>query len=307
MQADTPESAASLDVERSALRVSLAATGAMAALAVAWGWAAGAQVILLDGAYATIGMLLTWLSLAASRVAAVPPNVRYPYGRAALVPLAITLQGFALFGTLVYAAVEAVRVILDGGSEVAAGSLLAYGALTGLGCVAVWRYIGRADPDSDLLQAEARQWLASGVFSAVVVAGAGAALGLRVLGFTAVEPFIDSVLVLVGCAMLVPQPLVLVRSALRELLEGAPRDEVQSTVLAALADVGRRHGLSEPSVRMTKVGRKLYVDVVHLVRADTWPVDRQDDVRRDLAAALGGMPYDPWVSIELTTDPDRMA
>ncbi len=307
MQAETPESATSLDTERSALRVSLAVTGAMALLAVVWGWVAGAQVILLDGAYATIGMLLTWLSLAASRMAAVPPNVRYPYGRAALVPLAITLQGFALFGTLVYAAVEAVRVILDGGSEVAAGSLLAYGALTGLGCVAIWRYLGRADPDSDLLQAEARQWLASGVFSVVVVVGAAGALGLRAVGFTAVEPFIDSVLVLVGCAMLLPQPLVLVRSALRELMEGAPRAEVRDTVLTAVTEVGRRHGLTEPSVRMTKVGRKLYVDVVHLVPAGSWSVDRQDDMRLDLAEALGGLPYDPWLSVELTTDPDRVA
>lgn len=307
MQAETPESAAPLDIERSALRVSLIVTGAMAVLAVVWGWVAGSQVILLDGAYATIGMLLTWLSLVASRMAAVPPNVRYPYGRAALVPLAITLQGFALFGTLVYAAVEAVRVILDGGSEVAAGSLLAYGALTGLGCVAIWRHLRRVDPDSDLLQAEARQWLASGVFSAVVVAGAAAALGLRAVGFTAVEPFIDSVLVLVGCAMLLPQPLVLVRSALRELMEGAPRAEVRDAVLTAVADVGRRHGLADPSVRMTKVGRKLYVDVVHLVPADSWSVDRQDDMRLDLAAALVGLPYDPWLSVELTTDPDRVA
>lgn len=133
--------------------------------------------MLLDGAYAAIGMILTWLSLGASRMAQVPANARYPYGREALVPLAIALQGFALFGTLAYAAVEAVRVILGGGSEVAAGSLLAYGAVTGLICMLLWQYLKRADADSDLLQAEARQWLASAAFSLVVVGGRGVGVG----------------------------------------------------------------------------------------------------------------------------------
>ena len=306
MQADTLASPSPHDAERAALRASLVATGALAVVAVVWGWFAGSQVMLLDGVYATIGMILTWLSLGASRMAQVPANARYPYGREALVPLAIALQGFALFGTLTYAAIEAVRVILVGGSEVAAGSLLAYGAVTGVACLLLWQYLRRADADSDLLQAEARQWLASAAFSLVVVAGAALALALRALGFVALEPFIDSVLILVGCVLLVPQPVALVRSALRELLEGAPRAEVQETVQAALAEVSGHHGLADPVVRMTKMGRKLYVDAVYLVPAGQWTVDRQDDIRLDLAGALQGLPYEPWLSVELTTQADRL-
>ena len=132
------------------------------------------------------------------------------------------------------------------------------------------------------------------------------ALALRALGFVALEPFIDSVLILVGCVLLVPQPVALVRSALRELLEGAPRPEVQETVQAALAEVSGHHGLADPVVRMTKMGRKLYVDAVYLVPAGQWTVDRQDDIRLDLAGALQGLPYEPWLSVELTTQADRL-
>lgn len=81
MQADTLESPSPHDAERAALRASLVATGALAVVAVVWGWFAGSQVMLLDGVYATIGMILTWLSLGASRMAQVPANARYPYGR----------------------------------------------------------------------------------------------------------------------------------------------------------------------------------------------------------------------------------
>lgn len=292
-----------LDRERTALQVSLVAAAGLAALAVGWGWVAGSQVILLDGVYALIGMLLTWLSLKASAVAASTPTTRFPYGLDALVPLAIALQGFALFGTLAYAAVEAVRVILAGGGEVAAGSLLAYGAVSGVACWALWRFLSRADAHSDLLQAEARQWSAAAVFSLVVVIGALAALLVRWVGLAAVEPYVDSVLVLVGCVLLVPQPVVLVRSALTELLEGAPSATVQRPVREALVEVQRRHGLSEPTIRMTKSGRKLYVDAVFLVEPGRWYVDQQDAVRQEARAALVALPYDVHLALDLTTNP----
>lgn len=295
-----------VDRERAALKVSLGATAALAALAIAWGLVAGSQVILLDGAYAIVGMALTVVSLLASRVAASPPSTHYPYGREALVPLAIALQGFALFATLAYAALEAVRVILAGGSQVAAGSLIAYGAASGAACVVLWRYMARADPNSDLLAAEARQWAAAAVFSLVVVLGAALTLGLRGLGLTGWEPYIDSVLVLVGCVLLVSQPAALIRTALNELLEGAPSTSVQREVHDALVRVGQSHGLPDPLIRMNKVGRKLYIDVVYLVEPGCWTVDQQDAVWRDATAALAGRPHDSWLSVELTTDQEHL-
>ena len=295
---------ADLDRERRALTVSLGATAALAVMGVVWGFFAGSQVILLDGAYALLGMALTWLSLVASRIAATVPTSRFPYGRETLVPLTIVLQGFALFATLTYAALEAVRVILDGGSEVATGSLLAYGIVSGLACIALSRFMLSADPDSDLLRAEARQWSASATFSVAVAVGALGAQGLDLVGLTSLRPYVDSILVLVGCAMLIPQPIILVRGALTELLEGAPSPEVQQPVAAALEAARTRHGLGEPLVRMTKVGRKLYVDATFLVEAKTWGVDDEDVVRSEVIAALGDLPYQVRLNLGLTTDPD---
>lgn len=289
--------------ERRALRFSLAATTSIAVAAVIWGWLAGSQVILLDGAYALIGMGLTAVSLAASRLAASRPTSRFPYGREALVPLTVALQGVALFGTLAYAALEAVRVLLAGGSEVAPASLVAYGALTAVACWVVSRRLPRMDPLSDLVSAEARQWSASSVFSLVVAVGAVGALALGWFGFVGVAPYVDSALVLIGCALLLPQPIALFRTALIELLEGAPAPDVQETVTEALLQVRHRHELPEPTIRMTKLGRKLYIDAVFLVEPGRWAVDQEDAVRREAVAALADLPYEPCLSVHLTTDP----
>ncbi|EQM33670.1 hypothetical protein N601_09785 [Rhodococcus erythropolis DN1] len=102
--------------ERKALRYSLVVATALAVVAAFWGWISQSQVILLDGVYALIGMVLTALSLRVSRIADSGPTARFPFGKEALIPVVIAVQGMALLATLAYAAVEAVRVILAGGA-----------------------------------------------------------------------------------------------------------------------------------------------------------------------------------------------
>ncbi|MFD6517950.1 cation transporter [Rhodococcus sp. NPDC060176] len=292
--------------ERKALRYSLVVATALAVLAAFWGWISQSQVILLDGVYALIGMVLTALSLRVSRIADSGPTARFPFGKEALIPVVIAVQGMALLATLAYAAVEAVRVILAGGADVTAGSLVAYGAVSAVVSIVIWRYVGQVDRTSDLLVAEARQWGASAAFSALVAVGAVVAMILGRTDFSDADRYVDSVLVLLGCAMLVPQPYALLRTALIELLEGAPGEQVQTRVREAITAVRAEFGLDEPTLTMSKVGRKLYIEATFMVAPHSWDIDGEDAVRRSFAASLADLPYEPWLNIELTTDPALM-
>jgi predicted Co/Zn/Cd cation transporter (cation efflux family) len=104
--------------ERTVLGLSLGASLVLAAVAIGWGLASGAQIILLDGVYLVLGSALSALSLAASRRAARGPTAEYPFGRESLIPLAVGIQGLALLATCLYAVLDAVRTILDGGTDV---------------------------------------------------------------------------------------------------------------------------------------------------------------------------------------------
>lgn len=44
-----------------------------------------------------------------------------------------------------------------------------------------------------------------------------------------------------------------------------------------------------------------------LVPAGQWTVDQQDDVRRELASVLQAVPYEPWLSVELSTEASRLS
>lgn len=193
-----------------------------------------------------------------------------------------------------------------GRSDVTAGSLVAYGAVSAVVSIIIWRYVGQVDRTSDLLVAEARQWGASAAFSALVAVGAVVAMILGRTDFSDADRYVDSVLVLLGCAMLVPQPYALLRTALIELLEGAPGENVQARVHDAIAVVRDEFGLDEPTLTMSKVGRKLYVEATFMVAPHSWDIDGEDAVRRSFATSLADLPYEPWLNIELTTDPAQM-
>ncbi|WP_254922707.1 cation transporter [Rhodococcus sp. OK302] len=251
-------------------------------------------------------MILTWLSLRVSRIAESGPTARFPFGKQALTPVVIAVQGMALLATLVYAAAEAIRVILAGGADVAAGSLAAYGAISAVISVIIWQYIGKLDRTSDLLVAEAKQWGASAALSALVAAGAGVTMILGRTSFSGADRYVDSALVLVGCAMLAPQVAALLRTAMVELLEGAPNAQVQAHVHDVIAEVRDEFGLDEPALTMSKVRRKVYIEAMFLVWPDTWAIADEDSVRRSFAKHLGDLPYEPWLNIGLTTDPGLM-
>ena len=70
----------------------------------------------------------------------------------------------------------------------------------------------------------------------------------------------------------------------------------------AIAVIRDEFGLDEPTLTMSKVGRKLYVEATFMVAPHSWDIDGEDAVRRSFATSLADLPYEPWLNIELTTE-----
>ena len=113
-------------------------TAVLGSIGVVWGIVSGSQMILLDGVYAVVGIVLSWLLVKASALARQGPTRNFPYGREAATPIVIGIQGFVLAATLVYAGVEAVASIRAGGSEFTPGWAIAYGFMVVFYLPLVW-------------------------------------------------------------------------------------------------------------------------------------------------------------------------
>jgi cation diffusion facilitator family transporter len=282
-------------IDRAALLRSIAVTAVVGALGVVWGIASGSQMILLDGVYAFVGIVMSGLLLRASAVSAAGPTRRYPYGREAATPLAIGIQGFVLLATLLYALVEAVFTIVDGGSDVTAGVAI---AISTVASIVTWRWLQRSAGTSDVLIAEAAAWRVGAMRGAGMLVGFTALWLVTDTGWDRAGPYIDPVMVVVMCAAFLGTPVAMVRSTIIELLEGAPSEDLQAPVHAAVQTVLDRHDATGTVVRMTKVGPKLYVEV----DADVDPsltVGTEAQVRREITAELSAVPLELWLNVEL--------
>ena len=214
-----------------------------------WGVLSGARIILFDGAYALIGIGIAGLSLRIAQAVAAGPTRRFPFGRDALTPLRVVGQGVALAATLFYAGADAVAVIREGGTPVAPGNVAAYGAVTGvISLVAAW-WLRRSAPGSDLV---GRRGPAAACRRDPERRDGGRSAhrlrSCRDLPGLGPADYVDPVLVLVVCAVLVPTPLRSLGSGTVELLEASRRPR-SATLCARPSRRPASVGQDEPIVR----------------------------------------------------------
>jgi cation diffusion facilitator family transporter len=286
-------------IERRALHRSIAVTALLGSVGVVWGIVSGSQMILLDGVYAIIGIVVSWLLLQASAMAQAGPTSRFPYGREAVTPLVIGVQGFILLATLVYALAEGVFTIRDGGSEVAPGPALVYAVLIATANIIFWRWIQRQAAHSDLLRAESTGWRVASLRGVGMLVGFIVLWGLIDSSWARAAPYIDPVMVIITCVAFLPAPVKMVRGTVRELLEGAPSAEIQQPVLEIVRAVCAEFEIENPVVRMTKVGPKLYVEIDAVARPDA-TIAQEHEVREVIHSRLTKLPFDLWLNFELT-------
>jgi len=280
------------------LLASIAAAAVLGCSGIVWGIASRSQMILLDGAYALVGIVLSALLLRASSLAGRGPTRRYPFGLEAATPLAIGVQGFVLLATLLYAMYEAVLSLRSGGSEVTAGWAIAYGIVVTVSSVAFTAWIARTAGSSDVLVSETAAWRIGAWRGVGMVLGFGVlALAVR-QGWDGVAPYVDPVMVLVSCAALVGSPLRMIRDTAVELLEAAPPTQISEPVGRAVAELGAEYGIDEPEVHLTKLGPKLYLEVSATVDEHV-TVREAHAARERLRGRLDALPYDVWLNVEL--------
>lgn len=301
-----PRGSASVDMaiaEERGLKASMALAVVLSVAAIGLGIWTSSRVLVLVAAVEVIGVTMSWIALRASRAVDAGLTERYPYGRDGLSPLIVAVQGLAVTATIVFAAADAVIVILEGGERVAAVIVAAYALVAAVASVVFAAWLRRNSAGSELIAAESARWAAAGIRRFVIAAGAALAAGLAAAGIEWPLDYVDPVLVLVACGLMAPAPIRMLRRGLGELLEGAPDGHTLLAIERAVDGVTGRFDLPGADVRSTKLGGKLYVDVVYVLEHDTATIGQEDEVRRAMIAALAPLPYEVWAHVEFTADP----
>ncbi|MDR2986941.1 MAG: cation transporter [Nocardiopsaceae bacterium] len=288
--------------EQRALRISIWVSIGFAVISAVWGLLARSEVILLDAVLTLLYLLMTLGSLIVSRIVAKGPSMMFPFGRNALAPMVVIAQAIVLVGALAYAVLEAIRVILNGGADVGGVALLTYGAFSALVSLIAWRVLLRIARDRPLIEAEAAGWFSAIPSSAVVAVGGAIVLLVEGTRFDAVAPYVDPALVIIVSLAVIVIPVKLLRRSIRDLQTGRPDPELVGKVEGVVENVRTAEGLSEPILRVGRLGAILDVALAFVLQPGTGDIACEDRVRRAVRDALEDLPYDVWISVEFSYD-----
>jgi len=298
---ESPNSHDEYKLERSALGLSIASGFVLAALGILIGITAGSQIVLFDGFYTFLGIGLSWMARRVSFLVRSGPTTRYPFGREALTPLIIGLEGVALLATCSYAAFNSVLTIIHGGSRLPSGWAVSYALVAIVLPTGVWWLMRKTARQSELVAAEATQWLAGGMLGLGMLVGFFFAHLIVGTVWTPAARYVDPSLVIIASVLFVIPPVRMIRNTFFELVEGSPDMDLQGPARDAVEEIAEQFAIGDQQLRMTKIGRKFYVEIEFLVKPD-WSVLQSDQVRRALARKLDLLPHDLWLTVEFTAD-----
>ncbi len=287
------------------LMFSIWASAGFAVLSSVWGILSGSSMIVFDGVYSFVSVGLSVLALLGLRFSRRGADQRFPWGRDAAEPLVVVIKAATLGALCAYAAVGGIVDIVNGGREVAVGSAVVYAVVATLGGLAVALVLRRAGrAGSDLVRAEAAEWLGDTLLSIGVLIGFLIAYVLVAEGRADIAAYIDPVMVtLVSLAFLwVPAKLII--SSLRQILSMAPEADVLDQLQACVDGVKERYAFSESFLRASKVGNRMDIEIDFVVGAES-PVRTiadSDAVRQDLYDQLSALGYERSVVVTFTAD-----
>lgn len=277
--------------ENTALSLSAVVAGLFALAGITWGLWIDSLVILFDGAYSLVSLLLSLLSLYAARIVRRPASVEYPFGRGSVEPLVIAVKGLVITLLCVLSLAAAISALLKGGRVVSADKALIFAAVSVMGCAAVWVYLkwaGRGE-FSGLVVAEQQQWFMDTVLSAAVLIGFGVAWWLEQSAWSAWAVYADPMMMVGISAYFIFVPVKMTVGAVRELMLAAPPAEFVEDIHQALSSVG----IVPEQVKMTKVGPNLMMEIS---LPANWP-GRVERLKWNLLRHLAGLPVRPAIFI----------
>ncbi|MGR5133785.1 cation diffusion facilitator family transporter [Vibrio alfacsensis] len=248
----------------------------------------GSIVIVFDGVYSLVSLLLTLLSLAASYYISKPSKSIFPFGKAVLEPIVIAIKAAVILIVVAFSLFSAVTALMSGGREVNASIATIFGIVNVVGCGYAWWFMTKKSRrvSSGLIEAEKKQWQMDTLLSVAVTAGFIAAWLLSLTPYAHYAVYADPMMMLLMGFYFLKVPFDMLVGALRELLMMTPNKELCQSVGKDVLEIERvtEHQLKLAGV--TKVGQELRVNVDVHVDDDMLELDTLEHTRKQLTKRL---------------------
>ncbi|ANU38089.1 cation diffusion facilitator family transporter [Vibrio scophthalmi] len=249
--------------EKRILTFSALLASGFAASGLVLGLIMGSLVIVFDGVYSLVSLLLTLLSLAASRYISRPSQGEFQFGKAVIEPIVIAIKGLVILTIVGYSLYSAVMSVMTGGREVNASIAALFGIVNIIGCGYGWWYIANKSKrfSSGLIHAETKQWQMDTLLSVAVTLGFVVAFLLTLTPYAHLNVYADPMMMILMSFYFIKVPYEMLKQAMKELLLMTPSDDIHNAVDIEVNKIDQQFSQHIELAGVAKVGQELWVNI----------------------------------------------
>lgn len=295
----------STEIEQKVLKRSILCTFFIASAGIVVGLVCGSISIIFDGMFSILDAGMCSLSLLVSRLLGQPHSRRFQFGFWHVEPMVLAFNGCLLVILCLYAFVNAIKGIIDGGRELELGWAIAYAITISTFCFVLYFTQRRLNKKikSELIALDTKSWLMSACISSALLFAFIISWLMEGTRYEYLTVYADPLALAVLTLLLIPVPVKTVLSAVREILQMTP-DSLDCKIESIMAQLTLEYGFLDYSNYATRIGRGLFVEI-HIVIPESMAnsgVRKFDKIRDDIAQSIGEDGPHRWLTISFTQD-----
>ena len=241
--------------------------------------------IMLDGMFNLISAVLSFFSIYITRLIAEKETKEYPLGYFAFESLLVLIKGASILILIVLSVSVSLNVLLSGGREPELGLMIVYVAIAIVTCLIMYLLLRRSfkKAGTDILDAETQSWLINFVVTGAIGIAFVVVMLIQGTSFGWIARYVDQILVIAFSLIFLKDPILLIKSGLKELLLAAPQEEYTRPFELKLLPMKEQLDLKSLKLEVLKTGRRIWVTIFVDPEKDTLNVDEFMKAKKDLA------------------------
>ncbi|AMC92949.1 hypothetical protein AOC36_02795 [Erysipelothrix larvae] len=275
---------------------------------VVFGNLLNSEVILFEGIYSTLSIVTSYLTLRVTRYIRKKDDDNFPFGKEGIIPLVVLLQFLILNAMLIYMFVDAILIILSGGSVTNLGSVIVYLLFTTTLVSIYCKRLKKASKTSQspIILSEVKQWHVTQKQGYFVLGGYILGFVLSQTSTQGITPYIDPIILIIFTILTISQTFNEMIKAFKELIGmstiGDKTYEVMEDKIDKISDEFR---IKDYYLRVKHLGGMLVMEIDFLVdhQFECETVKDQDRIRDEVYRTIHKNNLNLWLSISFTTDP----
>ena len=293
-----------MKLENKILKLSVIGALFFALFGIAWGWAIKSDMIIFDGLYSFISLILSMLSLYINNYMAKRDFDKFPFGKHILEPIVISIKSLIIAIMCLYSLIGAVKTIANGGNNLEFGMALIYSIVSVVGCGAITFYMKAKEKalSSELIKAEYSQWFMDTALSTAVLVAFIVAIILSKTRLNVLNPYIDPAMTVMVSLLCIRIPIKSFINSFKEVICVKANDEINDDIYVLVKEIEEEYNFEDSITRVSKVGRELRIEIDFVYNKDSKlkTLDQMDRVREEINNAIKHIDYNKWLNVSFT-------